>query len=143
MFSFCKIKIGDIKVGSEKVRSLKNFINCIIRNYESQNKNIGSSAALCKVTIVNPGGLNVYFDCINYGESSYDYGILSKVGSVLSTSSDSDSSSVVHKTFSGSQSPNIQTVEYGGVDGVIYVKYKKDGSVNSNNDSLQFTVRIE
>ena len=40
MFSFCKIKIEDIKVGSEKVRSLKNFINCIIRNYESQNKNV-------------------------------------------------------------------------------------------------------
>lgn len=54
--------------------------------YESKNKGDDSSYALCKVDIINPAGMNVYLDCINSGESSYDYGLISKPDTPLSLS---------------------------------------------------------
>ena len=111
--------------------------------YESNNKAKSNSYALCKVIIENHENKNVYIDCINYAESSYDYGILSKVGSTLTSSSSADSSDNVQKSFKGSSSSSVQTVAYGVVSGTIYIKYLKDGGVNSNNDSLKFKVRFE
>ena len=110
--------------------------------YESKNKGIGSSYALCKVIIDNPRGRNVYVDCINYGESTYDYGILSNINTTLTSSSTADDSSNVKKSFSGSQSASIQEVNYGVVSGYIYIKYIKDDSLDRNNDTLQFKVRF-
>lgn len=110
--------------------------------YESQNKGQHGTAALCKVTIENPGNHQIIFDCINYGESSYDFGILSNVGATLSTSNTADTSGVF-KSFKGQQSANVVSVKYGAVNGTIYVKYRKDGSDSSGNDTLQFKVRFE
>ena len=110
--------------------------------YESKNKGVQSSYAICKVIITNPVGANVYFDCINSGESSYDYGFLSNVDTVLNTNASADSSSSIFRSFKGQSSTNVQTVEYGPVEGVIYVKYIKDYSQDSGNDTLQFKVRF-
>ena len=110
--------------------------------YESKNKGVQSSYAICKVNIVNPDkNHRVYIDCISYGESGCDYGILSNVGSTLSLSANADSSGVM-KSFSSSSSASIQSVNYGAIEGTIYIKYRKDGSVNSGNDTLQFKVRF-
>jgi hypothetical protein len=110
--------------------------------YESKNKGVQSSYAICKVNIVNPDkNHRVYIDCINHGENGCDYGILSNVGSTLSLSSTADSSGV-KKSFSSSSSTSVQSVNYGAVEGTIYIKYRKDGSVNSGNDTLQFQVRF-
>jgi hypothetical protein len=111
--------------------------------YESQNKGISDSYALCKVIIDNPNGRLVYVDCINYGEDEWDYGILSNINTTLTLSSTADSSNVKH-AFCGSEFEleSIQTVYYGAVSGYIYIKYKKDGSGNYNNDTLQFKVRF-
>lgn len=110
--------------------------------YESQNKGKSATYALCQVNISNPLGLPVYFDCISYGESNYDYGILGAVNQTLSQSATDDSE--VKKTFKGLSSPNIQTVEYTDASGdcFIQIKYKKDGSGDQNNDTLQFKVRF-
>ena len=111
--------------------------------YESKNKGVNSSYAICKVNIVNPNkDHRVIIDCISYGESNYDYGILSNVGSVLSSSSSADSSGV-KKSFYGLSSSAVQSVNYGAVEGTIYIKYIKDSSQNSGNDTLQFKVRFE
>ena len=111
--------------------------------YESKNKGVQSSYAICKINIVNPNkDHKVILDCISYGESNYDYGILSNVGSTLTSSSSADSSGV-KKSFYGLSSSAIQSVNYGAVEGTIYVKYIKDGSQNSGNDTLQFKVRFE
>jgi hypothetical protein len=113
--------------------------------YESGNKGIGNSAALCKVIIDNPGEYEIIFDCINYAEGSYDYGILSQVNKPLETTNLDDGSSdtvTVKRNFKGSQSSSIQPVSYGVVNGTIYVKFRKDGSVDTNNDSLKFKVRF-
>ena len=111
--------------------------------YESKNKGVQSSYAICKINIINPNkDHKVIIDCISYGESNYDYGILSNVGSTLTSSSSADSSGV-KKSFYGLSSSAIQSVNYGAVEGTIYVKYIKDGSQNSGNDTLQFKVRLE
>ena len=113
--------------------------------YESQNKGKESTFALCKVTIYNPAGLNVFVDCINYAEQGFDYGILGNVDTVLESNKTADNTSKVKQTFKNSSSADIQTVEYGALetDSYIYIKYIKDGSSDRFNDSLQFKVRFE
>ena len=113
--------------------------------YESKNKWVSNSYAICQVNISNAIGRKVYFDCINSGESNYDFGILSKVNTALSLTSNEDNSSNYFKSFKGQSSQNVQTVEYtDAIDNCfIQVKYKKDSSGDEGNDTLQFKVRFE
>ena len=113
--------------------------------YESNNKSIGNSYAICKVKFLSTTG-SLIFDCINFAESSYDFGILSKLDTTLELSNSVDDSSKIYHSFSGKQSASIQTVTYTELDDnehFIYIKYKKDSSVDRDNDSLQFKVRFE
>ena len=111
--------------------------------YESTNKGIGNNYSLCRVNINNPAGRVVYFDCINYAESNYDYGILGAVNQELAKNYTADSG--VKKSFKGLSKPDVQTVEYTDAtdDCFIDVKYIKDISGDQGNDSLQFKVRFE
>lgn len=111
--------------------------------YESNNKGRGNSAALCKVVFNLPKAATVTFQCINYAETKYDYGILGNVDSTLSTSYSVDRS--YKHSFKGKQMPTVQEVSYQMEAGehFVYVKYRKDSSVNRNNDSLQFKVVID
>lgn len=113
--------------------------------YESKNKGISSSYAICQVNIINPMGRKLYFDCINSGESNFDFGILSKVNTALSLDYNEDGSNSCFKSFKGQSSTNIQTVEYtDAIDNCfIQVKFRKDGSGDQDNDTLQFKVRFE
>lgn len=113
--------------------------------YESKNKGVSNSYAICQVNISNMAGRKVYFDCINSGESSYDFGILSKVNTALLMGSNEDSSSNYFKSFNGQSSTDVKTVEYtDAIDNCfIQVKYIKDGSGDQGNDTLQFKVRFE
>lgn len=110
--------------------------------YESNNKGVSNSYALCKLTFFAPRLGTLTLSCINYAESNYDFGILSNIDTTLTASSSADSTNV-KKSFQGSSSSSVQTVTYTNVSAgehYIYIKYRKDGSVNSNNDSLQFKV---
>lgn len=112
--------------------------------YESNNKGKANSYALCKVTFILAQTGTVTFHCINYAESNYDFGILSEVDKTLSSSNSADSSNV-KKSFKGASSSSVQNVVYSNVSAgehFIYVKFRKDSSGNSNNDSLQFQVEI-
>ena len=113
--------------------------------YESKNKGIQSSYAICQVNISNMMGKKVYFDCINSGESYCDFGILSKVNTALSLKNNEDSSSNYFKSFNGQSSTDVQTVEYTDAvsDCFIQIKFIKDGSSDQGNDTLQFKVRFE
>jgi hypothetical protein len=111
--------------------------------YESQNQGKASTAAVCKVVFNMVAAGTATFSCINYAESNYDFGILGTLDATLGTTYTEDSSNV-QKSFKGSSSSSIQTVTYTVPAGehYVYVKYRKDGSVDSNNDSLQFTVTL-
>ena len=107
--------------------------------YESQCKNINSGWSLCKVEFNIAG--NYTLQCISYGENNYDFGILSTINNTLEASNKVDSTNV-KKSFKGAASSSVQNVSYSGVKvgDYIYVKYRKDTSVNKYNDSLQFKV---
>ena len=107
--------------------------------YESQCKNINSGWSLCKVEFNIAG--NYTLQCISYGENNWDFGILSTINNTLEASNKIDSANV-KKSFKGAASSSVQNVSYSGVKvgDYIYVKYRKDTSVNKNNDSLQFKV---
>ena len=107
--------------------------------YESQCKSVNNGWSLCKVEFNMAGDYTL--QCINNGESNYDFGILSTINNTLQSSNTIDSSNV-QKSFKGSSSTSVQSVSYSGVKvgDYIYVKYRKDGSVNNGNDSLQFKV---
>ena len=112
--------------------------------YESNNKGVNSSAAVCRVNIHAEKNCTVTFKCINYAESNYDYGLLGVIDKEQNTGY-SDTSTNVAKSFKGSSTASVQTYAYTNVaagDHFIDVKYRKDSSQSSNNDSLQFTVEI-
>ena len=110
--------------------------------YTSTNAGVNSSASVCRVNFTNNTGAayNVKFNCINYAESNYDYGIIGKINTALSTSSTSDSTYT--KSFKGSSSSSVQTVTLSIPTGTSWVdvKYRKDSSVDKNNDSLKFKI---
>lgn len=107
--------------------------------YESQCKGIKNGWSLCKVEFNIAG--NYTLQCISYGESSYDFGILSNINHALDASNKVDSTNV-KKSFKGLSSDSVQSVSYSGVKvgDYIYVKYRKDSTSNKYNDSLQFKV---
>lgn len=111
--------------------------------YESNNKGIGNSYAVAKITF-NSNGRKLCVDCINYAESNFDFGLLSNIDSPLSLNNTIDSA--VYYSFYGKQSPAVVTVTYDDLDAeehYIYIKYRKDHTMNTNNDSLQFKIRFE
>lgn len=111
--------------------------------YESNNKAVNNSAAVCRVNLNLAAKSNITFTCINYAESNYDFGLLGNVDSALDTTNTVDSS--VAKSFKGSSQAGTQTYTYSNVAAgthFIDVKFRKDSSVNNNNDSLQFKVTI-
>lgn len=112
--------------------------------YESNNKGFHNSAAVCRVQIHAAKKCTVTFKCINYAEENHDFGLLGTLDEEQDTGY-SDTSTNVAKSFKGSSMESEQTYSYTNVaagDHFIDVKYRKDGSLNSNNDSLQFTVEI-
>lgn len=112
--------------------------------YESQNKGEDNSYAICKVNFTTDGSHSMKLKCINSGESNYDYGILSNVDTTLTLSYTVDSANVF-KSFKGLSSTTEQIVDYGVVEEgehFIYIKYRKDNSGKSGNDSLQFSVEF-
>lgn len=112
--------------------------------YESNNKGVDNSAAVCRVKIHAAETCTVRFKCINYAESNYDFGLLGVLDAAMDTGY-SDVSTNVAKSFKGSSSASVQTYSYTNVakgDHFIDVKYRKDSSQSSGNDSLQFTLEI-
>lgn len=112
--------------------------------YESKNKGVDNSYAICRVKLNLSTKARVVFYCINYAESNYDYGLLGNVDTALTLSTSADSN--VAKSFKGSSQSTVQTFTYSiDTEGehFIDVKFRKDGSVNNNNDTLQFTVEIQ
>lgn len=110
--------------------------------YESQNKGIKSSYAICRVNLNVTKTCDITFDVINYAESNYDYAIMGNLDTALALSSSADSS--YKKSFKGLQSADVVNVTYSGVTAgthYIDIKFIKDGSQDNNNDSVQFKIQ--
>ena len=111
--------------------------------YESTNK--GHDSSYSYATLNYSGFDELVLECINSGESNYDYGIISQPDVQLSESYEDDGatgSTKVFKSFKGESSTNpVQlTIPSDGESHFITIKFRKDGSSAQGNDSLQFKV---
>ena len=111
--------------------------------YESTNKLKRDTYSLCKLVFnITEKTKALKLECINDGESSYDFGILSNIDTTLELSSVTDSTNV-YKSFKGQSSTKPVVITYPEAtvgEHFIYIKYKKDGGGDNGNDSLQFKV---
>ena len=111
--------------------------------YESTNK--GHDSSYSYATLNYSGFENLVLECINSGESVYDYGIISQPDVQLSESTSDDgatgSTNVFHN-FRGESSTNPVQITIPSDKGshFITIKFRKDSSQAQGNDSLQFTV---
>ena len=124
-----------------------NFIMNDSGYYESTNKKIPNSASVCKVIFNNAGGFNITFNCINYAEANYDYGIIGKPNVELTLNNTDDGttgSAKVLKSFKGLSTATVQQFTFSPAEDefFIYVKYRKDSSGDNSNDSFQFNIEI-
>ena len=103
--------------------------------YESQNKGVKNSYALCKVIFRTDAKTFVEMRYIRYSESQ-DIGMISAVDTMLSLSNDTDGKT--HLKNSADEQKLLIILPAG--EHFICVKYRKDSYVNSNNDSLQFKI---
>ena len=108
--------------------------------YESGNYHQSSSYAICRVNITCAVKCLVTFSYINYAESTYDYGLFGNIDTALNLNNSADSN--VKLNLSGEQSADAKTLTYEVESGThfIDIKFIKDGSVDNNNDSLQFKI---
>lgn len=112
--------------------------------YESQNRGVNNSCAMCVVSFHMPVSGTVTFSVINYAEDGYDYGLLGEIDGTLSTNASGDASGYY---WSGKNN-NLEydqrvTYQMPAGDHEIYVKFFKDQYEGYGNDSLQFKVSIE
>ena len=111
--------------------------------YESTNK--GHDSSYSYATLNYSGYENLVLECINSGESDYDYGIISQPDVLLSESTSDDgatgSTNVFHN-FKGQSSTNPVQLTIPSDEGshFITIKFIKDSSSAQGNDSLQFKV---
>lgn len=110
--------------------------------WEGENKGVKSSYAICRVHFEVAAACDITFDVINYAESRYDYGLMGNLDSALKLSIDPDGT--VKQNFNTTHSASVVNVTYEDVPAgshFIDIKYRKDSSTNSNNDSFQFKVQ--
>ena len=111
--------------------------------YESTNK--GQSSSYSYATLNYSGFNELVLECINSGEPSWDYGIISQPDVELRKSYENDgetgSPNVFH-TFRDEHSTNpVQiTIPSDGGSHFITIKFRKDSSSAQGNDSFQFKV---
>ncbi len=108
---------------------------------ESNNQKIASSYAYAKLVFTLETAVShLYILYVNNGESSYDYGTISKIDTDLSQSTSDDSSTLYAGFFKGQSYTDTKTLDLGACaagEHYITIKYKKDGSGDTGNDSLR------
>lgn len=118
--------------------------------YQSENKGVDKTAAVCRVDFHVPVSATITFSYINYAEATYDYGVFGDIDVALNNdyypanSSPSETSYKKACNTSADNTSSVQTLTYSMAAGdhSIWVKYSKDDATSSNNDTLQFKVAI-
>lgn len=108
--------------------------------YASNNKGIHNSFAYCRVRFIVHNQTDLSISYINSGESNYDYGLFSNLDTDLIADVNNTSTNV-YKSCYGQSSTDVKTLIYNQVpvgEHYITIKFRKDGSSSSGNDSLQF-----
>lgn len=119
--------------------------NASIGAFESNNKNKDSTYALCRLTFNITTAGQVVIEYVSSGENNYDYGIFGNIDQTLSLSTADDGttgSTKVKLNCKGAASTVKKQIVYDFTTGTHYIdiKYRKDGSSSSGNDSVRFWV---
>lgn len=121
--------------------------------YVSNNKGVSKSASVCRIDFHVPVAATITFTYINYAETSYDFGVFGNIdvalnnnyyaaGSSGATITDSSYKLACNTSSHNTSSTQTLTYDMSSGDHSIWVKYSKDDSGDSNNDTLQFKVTI-
>lgn len=121
--------------------------------YQSNNKGIDKTAAVCRIDFSVPVAATITFQYINYAEQGYDFGVFGNIDVALSNNyyaagssgaTITDSSYMRACNTSSYNTSSVQTLTYtmSAGDHSIWVKYSKDDASAANNDTLQFKVSI-
>ena len=121
--------------------------------YESQNKGVNKSAAVCRINFSLPVSATITFTFINYAESGYDFGVFGNIDTALNTeyySAGSSGATITDSSYKlacntstyNTSSTHSLTYSMSAGDHYIDVKYSKDDASAANNDTLQFKVAI-
>ena len=121
--------------------------------YQSTNKGVSKSAALCRVNFNLPTTATITISYINYAEQGYDFGVFGNIDTALNTNyyaAGSNGATITDSSYaracntSSYNSSSVQTITYNMSAGEHYIdiKYSKDDASDSNNDTLQFRVAI-
>lgn len=121
--------------------------------YVSNNKGVSKSASVCRIDFHVPVSATITFTYINYAEVSYDFGVFGNIdvslnnnyyaaGSSGATITDSSYKLACNTSSHNTSSTQTLTYDMSSGDHSIWVKYSKDDSGDSNNDTLQFKVAI-
>ena len=103
--------------------------------YTSSNAGVNNSVSYGKLTFNFAQETVVVLRCINRGESTYDFGIVSELDASLSISTTEDTTGVLH-SFKGevSEDPVDLTLVIPSGSHFVTFKYKKDGSQHNPGD---------
>lgn len=122
--------------------------------YQSDNKGVDKSCAVCRISFDLPVSATITFQYINYAEATYDFGVFGNVDVALTTSyypAGSGGATISETSYkkacntSSDNTSSVQTLTYSNVSAgshFIDVKYSKDDASAANNDTLQFKVTI-
>ena len=110
--------------------------------FTSTNRGVNNSFAYAMIYFDNRGSSKarqVILRCISYGESNYDYGIISELNTDLSMSDKDDGANVLY-SFDGLSSPepiDVPLTIPANSENYITIKYIKDGSGSSGTDCFK------
>lgn len=110
--------------------------------YVSTNNGQASTAAVARLNFNFPVMCLVTIQYINYAEAGNDFGIFGNIDAALSTSNtiDTNAKLVCNNASYNISTPQTLTYEVDSGSHYIDIKYRKNDTVNSNNDTLQFKV---
>ena len=110
--------------------------------YVSTNNGQASTAAVARLNFNFPVMCLVTIQYINYAEAGNDFGIFGNIDSALSTDNTTDTNAklVCNNASYNISTPQTLTYEVDSGSHYIDIKYRKNDTVNSNNDTLQFKV---
>lgn len=115
--------------------------------YESTNKGIDNSYAMCKVSFTFPSAQNLFVEFIHYAQDTADYSVFGNIDTYLSYAPniDEDADKIAIQVGSAPfNRPESYTINFGELpagEHFFVVKYIKDGFGSENNDSLKIRVK--
>lgn len=97
------------------------------------------SLVVCSWTVMILIWLFCFISGRSYGESNYDYGILYNLDTEVLLTYEVGDENTIHYSFKGKSLPFVNVVyQIPAGEHFIYVKYRKDSSADSGDDTFTF-----